>query len=113
MNGFIKIDKLYRSVNYGKNRKNTCSDSDTSDSGNRPENNFICEIGFFMEKSAQHGGARAGAGRKKGSTTNSTGYKNGRIVISCLKTEELAIKQKAKEQNKTVSRLIIDSVLKN
>ncbi len=66
-----------------------------------------------MEKTTQHGGARAGAGRKKGSTTNNTGYKNGRIVISCLESEEMAIRQKAKEQNKTVSRLIIDSVLKN
>ena len=47
------------------------------------------------------------------STTNNTGYKNGRIVISCLESEEMAIKQKAKEQNKTVSRLIIDSVLNN
>ena len=66
-----------------------------------------------MEKTTQHGGARAGAGRKKGSTTSNTGYKNGRIVISCLESEEMAIRQKAKEQNKTVSRLIIDSVLKN
>ena len=66
-----------------------------------------------MEKTTQHGGVRAGAGRKKGSTTNNTGYKSGRIVISCLESEEMAIKQKAKEQNKTVSRLIIDSVLNN
>lgn len=66
-----------------------------------------------MENKIQHGGARIGAGRKKGSTTNNTGYKSGRIVISCLESEEMAIKQKAKEQNKTVSRLIIDSVLKN
>lgn len=50
---------------------------------------------------------------KKGSTTNNTGYKSGRIVISCLESEEMAIKQKAKEQNITVSKLIIDSVLKN
>lgn len=66
-----------------------------------------------MEDKIQHGGARAGAGRKKGSTTNNTGYKSGRIVVSCLESEEKAIKQIAKEQNKTVSRLIIDSVLKN
>lgn len=66
-----------------------------------------------MENKIQHGGARIGAGRKKGSTINNTGYKSGRIVISCLESEEKAIKQIAKEQNKTVSRLIIDSVLKN
>lgn len=62
------------------------------------------------EVKSTHGGARAGAGRKKGSTTNSTGYKTGRIVISCLESEEALIKQMAKEQGKTVSRLIIDLV---
>ncbi|WP_288583630.1 hypothetical protein [uncultured Treponema sp.] len=62
------------------------------------------------EIKSTHGGARAGAGRKKGSTTNNTGYKTGRIVISCLESEEALIKQMAKEQNKTVSQFIIDLV---
>lgn len=66
-----------------------------------------------MADSRNHGGARAGAGRKKGSTTNSTGYKTGRIVISCLESEEEAVRRKAREQGKTVSRLVIDSVLKD
>ncbi|WP_308687473.1 hypothetical protein [uncultured Treponema sp.] len=65
-----------------------------------------------MESKIQHGGARTGAGRKKGSTTNSTGYKTGRIVISCLESEEKAIRQIAKEQGKTISRLVIESILK-
>ena len=109
MNG-LKIFKLYRSVNNEQNGKIT-------DSNFNPSSFRYCikvhNVGDFMEKITQHGGARAGAGRKKGSTTNNTGYKSGRIVISCLESEEMAIKQKAKEQNKTVSRLIIDSVLKN
>lgn len=62
------------------------------------------------EIKSTHGGVRAGAGRKKGSTTNNTGYKTGRIVISCLESEEALIKQMAKEQNKTVSQFIIDLV---
>ena len=66
-----------------------------------------------MENKNQHGGIRNGAGRKKGSTADSSGYKSGRIVVSCLESEEKAIKQLAKEQNKTVSRLVLDSVLKH
>lgn len=62
------------------------------------------------EIKSTHGGTRAGAGRKKGSTTNNTGYKTGRIVISCLESEEALIKQMAKEQNKTVSQFIINLV---
>lgn len=34
---------------------------------------LVHNVGDFMEKTTQHGGARAGAGRKKGSTTNNTG----------------------------------------
>lgn len=64
-----------------------------------------------MTEKNNHGGFRAGAGRKKGSTTNNTGYKNGRIVISCLKSEEELIKQKAAESGKTLSRYILDILL--
>ncbi|UTC65240.1 hypothetical protein E4O00_03520 [Treponema sp. OMZ 788] len=64
-----------------------------------------------MTEKNTHGGSRAGAGRKKGSTTNNTGYKNGRIVISCLESEEVLIKQKAAESGKTLSRYILDAVL--
>lgn len=103
----FKNSQLYRSVNNEQNRENT--DSNFNSSGLR-----YCfkihNVGDLMEK-AKHGGARAGAGRKKGSTADTSGYKNGRIVISCLESEEIAIKQKAKEQNKTVSRLIVDLVL--
>lgn len=55
------------------------------------------------------GGARAGSGRKKGGK-NQGEHKTGRIVISCLESEEALIKQMAKEQNKTVSQFIIDLV---
>ena len=80
MNG-LKIIKLCRTVNNEQNGKNTDSNFNSS--------SFrycfkIYNVGDFMEKTTQHGGARAGAGRKKGSTTNNTEYKNGRIVISCL-----------------------------
>ncbi len=58
---------------------------------------LVHNVGDFMEKTTQY--------------NKQYGIKNGRIFISCLESEEMAIKQKAKEQNKTVSRLIIDSVL--
>jgi len=59
----------------------------------------------------RRGGRGVGAGRKKGSTTNNTGYKTGRIVISCLKEEEEAIKQKAAAAGKSVSRYIVDMLM--
>jgi hypothetical protein len=63
-----------------------------------------------MAEKDSRGGRRVGAGRKKGSTTNNTGYKTGRIVISCLKEEE-AIKQKAAAAGKSVSRYIVDMLM--
>ena len=64
-----------------------------------------------MAEKDSRGGRRVGAGRKKGSTTNNTGYKTGRIVISCLKEEEEAIKHKAAAAGKSVSRYIVDMVM--
>ena len=64
-----------------------------------------------MAEKDLRGGRRVGAGRKKGSTTNNTGYKTGRIVISCLKEEEEAIKQKAATAGKSVSRYIVDMLM--
>lgn len=64
------------------------------------------------EIKSTHGGARAGAGRKKGSTTNNTGYKTGRIVISCLESDVELVKNLAQKQNKNISQFIIDLVKK-
>ena len=64
------------------------------------------------EIKSTHGGARAGAGRKKGSTTNNTGYKTGRIVISCLESDVELVKTLAQKQNKNISQFIIDLVKK-
>lgn len=58
------------------------------------------------------GGKREGAGRKKG-TLNKGEHKTGRIIISCLESEELKIKQLAKDSGKNVSRYLIDFVLGN
>ena len=54
------------------------------------------------------GGAREGAGRKVGFTTGGTGYKTGRIVISCTKEMEQKIKDAAKEANKNVSEFMLE-----
>lgn len=54
-----------------------------------------------------HGGAREGAGRKIGSTKNGTGYKTGRIVISCTKDQELEIKNAAKREDKKINDFIL------
>lgn len=56
------------------------------------------------------GGSRPGAGRKIGSTTGGTGYKSGRIVISCTKEQEQRIKEMAAAQNATVSALILNAL---
>lgn len=58
------------------------------------------------------GGKRRGAGRKKGSTTGGTGYKTGRIVISCLESEEAEIRCQAAANGKTVSRYLVELALK-
>lgn len=57
------------------------------------------------------GGVRKGAGRKKGSTTGGTGYKNGRIVVSCTKEQENQIKALAKSEGINVSTFILKKVL--
>lgn len=66
----------------------------------------------MSETKNNHGGARIGAGRKKG-TLNSGEHKTGRIVISCTKNEETLIKELAEKMNITVSKLVIDKVLNN
>ena len=58
----------------------------------------------------QHGGAREGAGRKKGSTTLGIGYKNGRVVISCTKDEENKVKLLAKEAQMNVSDFVLKAL---
>lgn len=57
------------------------------------------------------GGARAGAGRKTGSTADGE-HKTGRIVISCFKSEEEKIKELAKQSGKSVSRFVLDNLIK-
>ena len=59
------------------------------------------------------GGARTGAGRKKGGH-NAAGSKaqcTGRIVISCRESEEAMIKAMAREAGLSISRLILNAVL--
>lgn len=65
-----------------------------------------------MENEKTHGGARAGAGRKKGGK-NQGEHKSGRIVISCLESEVELVKKLAQESNKTVSQFLIDLVKKS
>ncbi|MDD5789202.1 MAG: hypothetical protein PUE30_01545 [Spirochaetia bacterium] len=60
-------------------------------------------------KKSGRGGARAGAGRKKGGT-NKGEHKTGRIVISCLESEAEMIKTLASEEGKNVSQFLIDLV---
>ncbi len=62
-----------------------------------------------MENENTHGGARAGAGRKKGSVAKGE-HKTGRIVISCLESEVELVKKLAGESGKTVSRFLMDLV---
>lgn len=62
-------------------------------------------------KRANSGGARPGAGRKKG-TLNKGEHKTGRLVISCLESEEADIRALAEQSGKSVSRYIVDTLLK-
>ena len=60
------------------------------------------------------GGYREGSGRKKGGR-NSCGSKaksTGRIVVSCLESEEARIREMAREAGVSISRLVLDAVLK-
>lgn len=56
------------------------------------------------------GGARAGAGRKKGSVKGEN-YASARIVLCCTPEEAEKIKSLAKESGKNVSRFIVERVL--
>lgn len=62
-----------------------------------------------MENKNDWGGSRKGAGRKKG-TLNKGEHKSGRIVITCLESEEADVKQLAKKQGKTTSSFILECV---
>lgn len=65
------------------------------------------------------GGARAGAGKKKGSPGNPgagrkpTGLKRVSFCVSCQPEELQQIKELAEEAGKSVSRFLLDAVLKN
>lgn len=56
------------------------------------------------------GGVRVGAGRKKGSIKSGE-HKTGRIVVSCLESEVLKIKELAAKSGKNVSRYLVDLAL--
>lgn len=60
---------------------------------------------------SNHGGARPGSGRKKGTKLNIE-HKTGRIVISCLESEEAEIRSRAEAAGMNVSRYIIETLLK-
>lgn len=57
-----------------------------------------------------HGGARAGAGRKKGGT-NKGEKRDKRIVIVCTESEYNQIKLSAEKARKTVTKLLLDIAL--
>lgn len=61
------------------------------------------------------GGKREEAGRpvgSKGPTKAPELKKDSRIVVACTLSEANALKEKAKAQGKTVSRFIIETILK-
>lgn len=66
----------------------------------------------MTEEIEKRGGKRPGAGRKKGSFIGE-GPKTGRIVVACTKEEEEKIKDLAKEAGVSISRFIVDSILKS
>lgn len=68
-----------------------------------------------MEKSKDWGGKRVGAGRPVGSTGSYKApeeKKDGRIVVVCKVEEMNKIKEFAQASGKTVSRFIVDEILK-
>ena len=104
-------------VNYGKQKINNNAfnfvsiRSFTSCRKNYRNRNEIKGI-FNMENKNDWGGSRQGAGRKKG-TLNKGEHKSGRIVITCLESEEAKIKELATQSGKSVSRFIVDTILQN
>ena len=64
-----------------------------------------------MTEEVKHGGARAGAGRKKGSFTGKA-PKTGRFTVACTPEEEEKIRALAAESGKSLSRYIVDQILK-
>ncbi len=56
------------------------------------------------------GGKRVNSGRPKGSLGKGE-HKTGRLVISCLESEELKIKELAKASGKNVSRYLVGLAL--
>lgn len=63
-----------------------------------------------MTSKNKHGGAREGAGRKKGSH-NAGERKDKRVVLVCTQTEYDTIKEKASAQGKTVTKFLLDLAL--
>ena len=57
-----------------------------------------------------YGGYRPGAGRKKGSVLD-INHRTSRIVLSCTESEASQIKELAKQNNKSVTKYIIDIIL--
>ena len=55
-----------------------------------------------------HGGARQGAGRKKGSTSPSS--KNERIVLCCTHEQAANLKELALKDGKSISAFILDLI---
>lgn len=66
------------------------------------------------EESKGWGGKRAGAGRKKGgrNASHKENKSSGRIVLSCLESEAAEIRALAEQAGKSVSRYVVDIVLK-
>lgn len=61
-------------------------------------------------KRANSGGARPGAGRPKGSLSRGE-RRTGRLVISCLESEEKRIRALAEKAGKNVSRFLVELAL--
>jgi hypothetical protein len=64
----------------------------------------------IKKKMNNWGGKRANSGRPKGALGKGE-KKTGRIVISCLESEEAEIKRLAESSGKTVSRYLVDLAL--
>lgn len=57
-----------------------------------------------------HGGYSPRAGRKKGSLLD-INHRTSRIVLSCTESEDSQIKELTKQNNKSVTKYIIDIIL--
>lgn len=64
-----------------------------------------------LKPKSRRGGARANSGRPKGSYTGGA-PKSGRIVILCTAEEDEKLRAMALASGKSISRFIVDSILK-